>query len=294
MSLPALYAYVFRSGQFNDAVLSQLKGAQLPRISWQSLANLEIPLPPLEVQKETVAEIEGYQKVIDGARAVIDNYRPHIPIDPSWPMVELEAVCTKIGSGSTPRGGQSTYRTEGVPFIRSQNVLMNRFSRDGLTYISKATHHLMSNTEVKPGDILLNITGASIGRICVVPTEICPANVNQHVSIVRTDSSSLLPTYLACFLASDGFQRHIMKIQAGGTRQALTKAQIQRFSIPRPSVETQVAVVAEIETEQALITANCELIKRFEEKIRMAIEPVLGDNQINVLATTVGFETIKP
>ncbi|HOF11035.1 MAG TPA: N-6 DNA methylase, partial [Opitutaceae bacterium] len=79
---PALYAYLFRSARFNEAVMSQLKGAQLPRIGWTSFAELQIPLPPLEVQKEIVAEIEGYQAVIDGARAVLDHYRPHIPIDP--------------------------------------------------------------------------------------------------------------------------------------------------------------------------------------------------------------------
>ncbi|HOR25291.1 MAG TPA: N-6 DNA methylase, partial [Opitutaceae bacterium] len=80
---PALYAYLFRSARFNEAVMSQLKGAQLPRIGWTSFAELQIPLPPLEVQKEIVAEIEGYQAVIDGARAVLDHYRPHIPIDPA-------------------------------------------------------------------------------------------------------------------------------------------------------------------------------------------------------------------
>jgi len=85
---PALYAHLLRSSRFNDVVMGQLKGAQLPRVGWASFAEIQIPLPPLEVQKEIVAEIEGYQKVINGARAVLDNYRPHIPIHPdcSYPF----------------------------------------------------------------------------------------------------------------------------------------------------------------------------------------------------------------
>lgn len=98
---PALYAYLFRSQRFNDAVVGQLKGAQLPRIGWSSFAELTIPLPPLKVQQEIVAEIEGYQKVIDGARAVLDSYRPHIPIHPEWPMVALGEVCSLGGTITT-------------------------------------------------------------------------------------------------------------------------------------------------------------------------------------------------
>ena len=86
---PTLYSHIFRDRRFNDQVMSQVKGAQLPRIGWKSFADIGIPLPPLEVQQEIVAEIEGYQKVIDGARAVVENYRPHIHVDPDWPMVKL-------------------------------------------------------------------------------------------------------------------------------------------------------------------------------------------------------------
>ena len=276
-AIPEYVYQVTRSDSWREWILSNSKTGTLTNINAKQYSSFRFPLPPLEVQKEIVVEIEGYQKVIDGARAVVENYRPQITIDPEWPVVELLGVCSKVGSGSTPRGGKSAYQPTGIPFIRSQNVLMNNFSRDGLAHVSEVVHQVMSNTEVRPNDVLLNITGASIGRVCVVPTDLCPANVNQHVSIVRTDPPSLLPTYLAHFIASDEFQQHIMARQVGGTRQAITKAQILRFPIPLPPLGTQRAIVAEIQAERALVDGNRELIARFEQKIQDAIGRVWGD-----------------
>ena len=275
-AIPEYVYQVTRFASWRDWILSNSKTGTLTNINAKQYASFRFPLPPLEVQKEIVAEIEGYQKVIDGARAVVDNYHSQIAVDPEWPTVALGEVCSKVGSGATPRGGRSVYQPSGVPFIRSQNILMNNFLRHGLAHVSEEIHQNMSNTEVRPQDVLLNITGASIGRVCVVPGEVCPANVNQHVSIVRTDPSLLSPTYLACFMASDDFQQHIMAMQVGGTRQAITKAQILRFRISLPPLQTQQAIVAEIEAEQALVNSNRELITRFEQKIQDTIGRVWG------------------
>lgn len=93
-------------------------------------------------------------------------------------FLKLGDHCEKIGSGSTPRGGHKSYVSNGIPLIRSQNVLMRSFTTAGLARITHETHAEMAGTKVQPGDVFLNITGASIGRVCVVPDEICPANVN--------------------------------------------------------------------------------------------------------------------
>jgi type I restriction enzyme S subunit len=164
--------------------------------------------------------------------------------------MKLGDVCEKVGSGSTPRGGQSVYKLSGTPFIRSQNVLMNSFTSEGLVHITEATHTAMSNTTVQSEDVLLNITGASIGRVCVVPRDICPANVNQHVSIIRT-TPALSSTYLSYFISSDDFQRYIMTNQAGGTRQALTKSQIEQFTVPLPPVLEQSRIASELDDKIA-------------------------------------------
>src|SRR5438552_2793736 len=139
-----------------------------------------------------------------------------------WEWITLGEIAAKIGSGLTPRGGDSTYRTNGIPFIRSQNVRMIRFESIGLAHISPEQDSEMRDTRVFPGDVLLNITGASIGRVCVAPAELCPANVNQHVCIIRTNGN-LDPSFLAFFLATPDFQRFIGSNQSGATRQALTK-----------------------------------------------------------------------
>ena len=169
-------------------------------------------------------------------------------------LVRLGDVTTKIGSGQTPSGGHRAYSTSGIPFIRSQNVLMGGFAREGLTYISASIDESMCGSRVLKGDVLLNITGASIGRVCVVPDDVCPANVNQHVCIIRC-AEALHPEYLAGFIASPSFQSMIWKDQAGATRQALTKEMIENFQIPwkplfeqRRIAERLKAKLTEVET----------------------------------------------
>ncbi len=118
-----------------------------------------------------------------------------------WRWVRLSDHIRKIGSGLTPSGGQSVYVASGIPLIRSQNVLMNGFTTEGLAYISSDIDEEMSQSRVYEGDVLLNITGASIGRVCVAPAELCPANVNQHVCIIRTNGS-IDSRFLAYYLSS--------------------------------------------------------------------------------------------
>ena len=122
--LPELYVYLFRSSEFNSAVLQRVTGAQLPRISWAQFQNLAIPLPPLEIQAEIVTEIEGYQRVIDGARAVVENYRPHIVVDPEWPVVALGDICSV--DWSMVYQGLLTHRTLGyktsAPIVSNSNT----------------------------------------------------------------------------------------------------------------------------------------------------------------------------
>lgn len=165
-------------------------------------------------------------------------------------LVRLGDHATKIGSGQTPRGGHHTYATKGVPLIRSQNVLMGAFSPGGLAYISTAIDNEMQGSRVVQGDVLLNITGASIGRVCVVPDEFCPANVNQHVCIIRC-KDSLDSHYVSAVLASPRFQDFIWQSQAGGTRQALTKQMVEDFEIPWRPLNEQREIATRLKAQLA-------------------------------------------
>jgi type I restriction enzyme S subunit len=194
-------------------------------------------------------------------------------------LVRLEDHALKIGSGQTPRGGEISYAKFGIPLIRSQNVLMGSFSREGLAFISPEMNESMSGSQVFPRDVLLNITGASIGRVCVVPEEICPANVNQHVCIIRCDDT-LQPEYVAALLASPKFQSMIWESQAGGTRQALTKQMIEDFEIPWLPEPAQIETASRVKERFAEATIA-----------RKAAEVQLGE--ISSLADAIVMDSVQ-
>lgn len=168
-------------------------------------------------------------------------------------LIRLGDNTRKIGSGQTPSGGYRAYAHTGIPLIRSQNVQMGSFSEEGLVFITPAIDNAMSGSRVLPGEVLLNITGASIGRVCVVPAEICPANVNQHVCIIRC-GDTLLPEYVATLLSSPQFQKLIWDSQAGGTRQALTKQMIEDFEVPLHPLDVQRTVATRLRGQLAELT----------------------------------------
>lgn len=163
-----------------------------------------------------------------------------------WQKKRLIEIATKIGSGATPRGGKKSYKTEGVALIRSMNVHDGSFKVKDLARIDNAQADKLANVEVKKGDVLLNITGASIARCCVVPDEILPARVNQHVSIIRPDSSLVDSHYLAHLLYSPEYKKMLLTTgnKAGATREALTKTELQSFELTFPPIQEQKRIVA--------------------------------------------------
>jgi type I restriction enzyme S subunit len=196
-------------------------------------------------------------------------------------LVRLGDYTSKIGSGQTPSGGHSSYQQSGIPLIRSQNVLMGDFSISGLAYISVAQDQRMSGSRVLEGDVLLNITGASIGRVCVVPKDMCPGNVNQHVCVIRCNES-LVPNYLSYVLASPNFQAFIWDSQSGGTRQALTKQMIGNFEIPWVSV-----------IDQHRLTSSLAAKLAIAEEARQAAQAQLNDTKLLIPAIlAAAFDTI--
>ncbi|HRT04433.1 MAG TPA: restriction endonuclease subunit S [Kiritimatiellia bacterium] len=164
--------------------------------------------------------------------------------------VRLGDHVVKIGSGYTPLGGYRAYQSSGIPLIRSQNVHMNRFEPEGLAYISEEQDAEMAGSRVCARDVLLNITGASIGRVCVAPDHFCPANVNQHVCVIRGDGT-LDPDYLCLYFSSPHFQKFVWDSQAGATRQALTKGLIENLKIPLVELPEQQRMAAHLRAQLA-------------------------------------------
>ncbi|MCW8450621.1 restriction endonuclease subunit S [Legionella quinlivanii] len=158
-----------------------------------------------------------------------------------WPWKRLGDFCTKIGSGATPPGGKESYHEHGpISLIRSQNIHNHGFSSSGLAFIDEAQAKKLNNVSVEAGDILLNITGDSVARVCLAPSQYLPARVNQHVAIIRPIPEIFDSRFLRYFLASP-YQQNLMLglAGAGATRNALTKLMIEEFRIPCPPINAQ-------------------------------------------------------
>ncbi|WP_083779265.1 restriction endonuclease subunit S [Thermincola potens] len=185
-------------------------------------------------------------------------------------LTRLGNICTKIGSGLTPKGGKNAYKESGISFIRSLNIYDFHFDYTDLAYIDDNQARKLSNVIVERHDILLNITGASVARCCMVPDNVLPARVNQHVSIVRIDKSKANPYYVLYSLNSPiNKQRLLTLAQGGATREALTKETISNFEINLPSLTVQNKIAAILSAYDDLIENNTRRIKILEEMAQL-------------------------
>jgi len=183
-----------------------------------------------------------------------------------WKKVKLRDVTLKIGSGSTPRGGSKVYLDEGVyALFRSQNILNNAFSQVGLVYINEEAANKLKNVSVEEGDVLLNITGDSVARVCKAPQKFLPARVNQHVAIIRTNEDELNSSYLNYYLNSNVMQSYMLSLAStGATRNALTKSMIENFEIPKPPLPTQKKIAHILSTLDDKIELNRQMNRTLE------------------------------
>ena len=272
-------SHLLRSDRVISYIESIKVGVAQYNLSLQQVGEIEIPLPPMEVQKEIVAEIEGYQKVIDGARAVLDNYRPHIPIHPDWPMVALGEVC-KIRGGFAFKS--SDYIENGIQLIRMGNVKSMLFDyKNSPSFLPAIFKKDYPNFILKKGDLLISMTGTvgkeDYGNVCMIDQD-GDFLLNQRVGKFEIDLSQLDSKFILFYANSSRFRTALFVNSAGGVRQAnISNEGIENIEIPLPPIETQQQIVAEIEAEQALVAANRELIERFEKKIQAAIARVWGE-----------------
>jgi type I restriction enzyme M protein len=247
-------------------------GVGLVHITKGNLEKIEIPLPPLDVQKEIVAEIEGYQKVIDGARAVIDNYRPHIPINPDWPMVEVGDL-TKPEYGFTASAAE-----EGdARFIRITDIAPDGSLRADDPKFITLTDEVRQSLLTK-GDILVARTGATYGKTMLFDEEE-PAVFASYLIRLRFPKNTVHPRYYWVFAQSDLYWSQAKALMTGGGQPQFNGNALKQIKLPLPPLETQQAIVAEIEIEQILVNANRELITRMEKKVQATLARVWGEEK---------------
>ncbi|TAG03857.1 MAG: restriction endonuclease subunit M/S [Betaproteobacteria bacterium] len=271
---PFYLSHLLRSARILAHIESVKAGVAQYNVSLQQVGDIQIPLPPLDVQKEIVAEIEGYQKVIDGARAVLDHYRPNIPIKPDWPMIALGDACT-IRSGGTPSRGNPDFWNGSIPWVTT--TLINYGSiRTANEFITEDGLSNSSTWIVPKGTVLMAMYGEGVtrGRVAILGID---AAINQACAAFVLKTESLLPAYLYLVLQSRYEDLRSISEARGGNQSNLSAQVLKAYAIPVPPIATQQAIVAEIEAEQALVNGNRELITRFEKKIQTTLARVWGE-----------------
>ena len=233
------------------------KGLGLKHLQKPDFRNIQIPLPPLNIQQKIVVEIEVLEAKEKKAKEEVDQLKIEASslFNFDGEMVKLQDITTKIGSGATPRGGESAYKESGITLIRSMNIYDNEFYPKGLAFIDDEQAGKLNNVTIEENDILFNITGASVCRCCIVENKYLPARVNQHVSIIRINKKAL-PKFVQQLLISSKLKSELLQLaDNSSTREAITKLQLEDFKIPLPPLSEQLKIVAEIEKIEEKIKA---------------------------------------
>jgi len=241
--------WVLVSDIFPEFIRYSMVGTTINHLYQKTFERFAYPLPPLPEQERIAAYLDASCAAIDAAvtakrrqletldalrRAILHSIFAH----DEWPFERIKDVATKIGSGVTPEGGASNYLDDGIPLLRSQNVHFDGLRLDDVAFISEDTHAEMAGSQLKPRDVLLNITGASIGRCTFVPDDFGGGNVNQHVCIIRSNHR-IDHRFLSAFLSSPMGQGQILSSFTGASRQGLSQKELGLIAIPLPSIKVQ-------------------------------------------------------
>ena len=256
----------------SENIKSEENGIAMVHATKGGMEQRKFPLPPIAIQQEIVAEIEVYQKVINGARAVIDNYRPHIAIDPDWALVTFKEAPFEIidGDRGTNYPKKENFSSDGYcVFLNTKNVRSDGFNFDDIEFITQEKDESLRKGKLCRGDVLLTTRG-TIGNTAYyadsVPFD--HIRINSGMLIFRPDKNKLSGNYLFHFFQSQNFKKQRDAIVSGAVQPQLPIHSLINVKMPLPSLETQQAIVTEIEAEQTLVNANRELITRFEKKIQ--------------------------
>jgi type I restriction enzyme S subunit len=246
---------------------------------------------PASVLLERIAEEKAQlvkDKIIPRTKALAPLVDEDIPNDlpKGWSMVRLGNLTSKLGSGSTPRGGKNVYTTEGVPFLRSQNIRNEGIKLDDIAYIPVEVHQKMDKTKVIPSDVLLNITGASLGRSTIFPESLCEANVSQHVTIIRLVERKM-SLFVHLGILSPMVQRLVWGRQVGMAIEGLSKKVLEMFEFPVPPLIEQNRIVAKVDELMSL----CD---QLEQQTETSIEAhqTLVEVLLNTLTSSANAEEL--
>jgi type I restriction enzyme M protein len=253
-----------------DEMELKASGGTFKEISKTNFCSLKIPLPPLSVQKEIVERVEGYQRLIDGAKKVVQSFKPNINLNPGWQIVELGDVCKFIGGYAFKSEDLTNeHRENHLPVIKIGNL-----NREGGLNLKDVQFHpfeqTLSKYLIKDKDILIAMTGATVGKVAVSNQD--NLLLNQRVGLVRANEEKLNRDLLKRLLLGESFYIYCQNTAGGGAQGNISPTEILKFKIPLPPPEEQEQLVAQIEREQSLVNATRELITIYEQKIKDEIK----------------------
>ncbi len=236
----------------------------------------------LEVSSEKGRQDESFS--VQNSQCLIPRLRfPEFREAEGWAGEKLGSKTIKVGSGITPTGGEKNYKSSGRPFVRSQNIGWGELLLDDVAFIDEETHNSFRSTQIEAFDVLLNITGASIGRSAVANLKIEGGNVNQHVCIIRAKPDELSPYFLNQYLISHDGQKQIDSFQAGGNRQGLNFEQIRSFIIPLPAIFPEQQKIAEclssVDEAIAAQARKLDALKTHKKGLMQQLFPREGETQ---------------
>ena len=246
--LPEYIYYLLLSKNWDDGTNKAVMGKTLNKAT---LSKVKVNIHSMQEQQEIVyvlnqatALIELHQQQLQKLDELVkarfvEMFGNPVVNNKGWNVSDLGQLTIKIGSGATPKGGKEAYQTDGISLIRSMNVHNGKFEYKELAHISDEQAARLENVAVEENDVLLNITGASVARSCVVPTNVLPARVNQHVCIIRC-KDSIMPDFINSLLIDDNYQDLLWSIAgSGATREAITKQQVESLQIILPPISKQ-------------------------------------------------------
>ena len=264
------------------------------KLTQANMRKIPVITPPLPEQQylsqkltALLDEVAQTKQRLEAIPALLKKFRQSVLADAvsgrlteenadKWNTQPLKSLTTKIGSGSTPKGGNDVYKDSGIPFVRSLNIHTHFIKYEDLVFIDEVQAEKLKNVKIEENDVLLNITGASIGRVNIAPKEFVNGRVNQHVAIIRLKQEALLPTFLHLVLASPKFQKWIEGENYGTTRQALTKGMLEILEIHYPDIATQTQIVQKVETYFALPDEIETQVKAALENVNLFTQSILA------------------
>ncbi|MBN2680889.1 MAG: restriction endonuclease subunit S [Bacteroidales bacterium] len=290
------YLYLFfQTKRYWDVINSGISGSAQGGFNATKLSDLEIPIPTLPEQKRIVSILDqtftaiskaksNAEQNLKNAKELFESYLQGVFASTGsanerlgWEEKELIKLTTKIGSGATPRGGNENYKSEGISLVRSMNVHDFEFREKNLAFIDDQQAKDLNNVTVQENDVLLNITGASVARCCIIPKKYLPARVNQHVSIIRAQKEIIDPAFLNLVLTSKYYKDQLLLTgEQGATRQAITKAQLENFKISYPkSINDQQVIIKKVSRLSSEIKKLEEIYKKKTEDLEELKKSIL-------------------